>query len=169
MTRHSKLLLLALAAALTLTGVACGDDSDEDDDSSAETTAGATDGATVDDAGAATVGLEESDFGDILVNGESLTLYKFDDDEATKPEPTCYEGCAEAWPPLLVDGEPSVAEGLDPALVGTVERTDGTTQVTYNDWPLYTFSGDTAAGDTNGQGVGGTWHVVGADGEPIRD
>ena len=44
-------------------------------------------------------------------------------------------------------------EGLDESLMA-VERTDGTTQVTYNDWPLYLFSGDAAAGDTNGQGVG---------------
>jgi predicted lipoprotein with Yx(FWY)xxD motif len=49
----------------------------------------------------------------------------------------------------------------------TVDRTDGSKQVKFGDWPLYYFGGDTKAGDTNGQGIGGIWYVVGADGAAI--
>lgn len=56
-------------------------------------------------------------------------------------------------PPLEANGEPTAGPELDGALLGAVERTDGSTQVTYNDLPLYLFSGDEAAGDTNGQGL----------------
>ena len=53
-------------------------------------------------------------------------------------------------------------------LLTTVERTDGTMQVKYGDWPLYYFANDAAAGDTNGQGINDVWFVVGADGALIQ-
>ncbi len=100
--------------------------------------------------------------GDHVVDGDGRTLYLFTPDD--QGASTCVDGCAENWPPLLADGDVSVAEGLDASLVGTVDRPDGTSQVTYGGWPLYTFVRDAEPGATTGQGVNDVWFVVGADG-----
>lgn len=114
-----------------------------------------------------TIATAESDHGEILVDGEGATLYVFlRDADGTS---NCNDACAQTWPPLTVDGDSAGGEGVDDELLGTTEREDGDTQVTYNDRPLYTYSGDAAEGDTNGQGVGDNWFVVGPDGEPIRE
>jgi predicted lipoprotein with Yx(FWY)xxD motif len=80
----------------------------------------------------------------------------------------CTGECLEAWPPLTVEGEATVGQGvLDEALLGTTELEDGTMQVTYNDYPLYYFSGDEEPGDYNGLGVqafGGEWYMVSSEG-----
>jgi len=115
-----------------------------------------------------TVQVVDSDFGQILADARGLTLYAFDKDEATKPQSTCNGDCAVTWPPLVVEGS-ATGDGIDAALLGSAPRENGTTQVNVNTWPLYTFSGDQAPGETNGQGVGGVWHVVGIDGKPIRE
>ena len=77
----------------------------------------------------------------------------------TLPAPgtsTCNTGCETTWPPLLVnDGAATGVPGL-----GTIVRNDTTVQATYNGRPLYFYSGDTATGDTNGQGLGGVWWTV---------
>jgi predicted lipoprotein with Yx(FWY)xxD motif len=117
-------------------------------------------------AGAATVQLAETDLGTILVDGAGMTLYLFTPDE--QGEPTCYDDCAAAWPPLEVEGDPTVGEGLDAAAFDTVERTDGSTQLTFNGWPLYYFANDAAPGETNGQGLNEVWFVLDAEGEPIE-
>jgi predicted lipoprotein with Yx(FWY)xxD motif len=122
--------------------------------------------AAASEAAAATVALAESSLGQILVDAEGLTLYMFVPDEETG-EPTCYDDCATAWPALLAEGTPTAGEGLDASLLSTATRTDGGTQVKYGTWPLYYFSGDAAAGETNGQGLNEVWYVVGADGNPI--
>lgn len=105
--------------------------------------------------------------GDVITDANGATLYMFDPDEGGTP--TCSDSCAINWPPLIVDEAPSAGAGADAALIGTAERADGTTQATYGGWPLYYFVQDAAAGDVNGQGVGGNWWVVGPDGQPIRD
>ena len=80
----------------------------------------------------------------------------------------CTDDCAGAWPPLmLADGEPIAGEGVDQALLATAPRTDGDPQVAYNGHRLYRFSGDTAPGDTNGQGVADVWYAVTPDGEQV--
>ncbi len=113
----------------------------------------------------ATVGLAENALGQILVDAEGLTLYGFTVD--ADGVSACYDDCAAAWPPLLAEGEATAGAGLDAALLTTVDRTDGTKQLKYGDWPLYYFAADAAAGDTNGQGVNDVWFVVGADGALI--
>ncbi|MEJ8641361.1 hypothetical protein WKI68_07500 [Streptomyces sp. MS1.HAVA.3] len=60
----------------------------------------------------------------------------------------------------------SAGEGIDATLLGAVERADGTRQLTVAGWPVYRYAKDTKAGDTLGEGVGGTWHVLGPDGKP---
>lgn len=116
---------------------------------------------------AATVAVGSTDLGDVLVDDEGMTLYMFDPDE--QGPSTCYEDCATNWPPLTVDGDPAAGEGVDEALLGTTERDDGSMQVTYDDWPLYHFAGDSASGETNGQGIQDVWWVIGPDGTPMRD
>jgi predicted lipoprotein with Yx(FWY)xxD motif len=116
-------------------------------------------------AGTAAVEVASSDLGDILVDTEGMTLYVFDSD--TDENSTCYDDCEANWPPLT--GEATAGDGVDESLLGTSEREDGTTQVTYAGKPVYYFAGDQAAGDTNGQAVGDVWWVVGPDGEAITD
>jgi predicted lipoprotein with Yx(FWY)xxD motif len=116
------------------------------------------------------VSLASTDLGDVLVDGEGMTLYMFVPDQQKNGTPTCYGECETAWPPLEAaeSGVFLPGEGVDGSLLATAERKDGTQQVTYNELPLYVFSGDKAAGDVNGQGLGDVWWVVDATGEPIE-
>jgi predicted lipoprotein with Yx(FWY)xxD motif len=161
--------LLAAAAALSLLFAACGDDDDEPSDSAATQDDGGdtTTSTSAAAGGDADVAVAETDLGEVLVDGEGNTLYMFDNDSGGTS--SCEGGCAEQWPPLETDGEPTAGEGADSALLGTIERTDGTTQVTYDGLPLYTFAPDGGPGDTTGQGVGEVWWVVAPDGAPVRD
>ena len=105
----------------------------------------------------------ESDLGTILVDAEGRTVYIFMPD--AQGTPTCTAECASNWPPLI--GDATAGSGADQALVGTAEHPEVGEMITYNNWPLYHFAGDSAPGDTNGQGLQDIWFVVGADGEPI--
>lgn len=123
-------------------------------------------GAEVTIAGAAAgsaIQVTSSDLGDILVDADGNTLYLFTPD--SQGESTCYDQCATNWPPLI--DEVTAGDGLDPALVGSTTRTDGSVQVTYNGWPLYYFAADTAPGDTNGQGINDVWFVVSPEGDAV--
>lgn len=114
------------------------------------------------------VQLTSSDkFGSILTDAQGMSLYIFDNDTTSKS--TCNTGCAPTWPALTVTGQPTGGDGVDASLLGTTMRDDGTTQVTYGGHPVYTYSGDSAAGDTNGQGIGGIWHLVSDKGTAVED
>jgi predicted lipoprotein with Yx(FWY)xxD motif len=104
--------------------------------------------------------------GQILADDTGKTLYLYTRD--TKNTTNCYGNCAIAWPPLLTAGAPAAGEGLDATLLGTTARTDGTTQVTYNGWPLYYYAKDQKAGDTTGQDIGGVWYVLSAKGDMLK-
>jgi predicted lipoprotein with Yx(FWY)xxD motif len=114
----------------------------------------------------ATVMTADSDLGEIVVDAEGMTLYVFFADEGGAS--TCYDDCEASWPPLTVEGDPQAGSGIDASLLGTAPRDDGSTQVTLDGNPLYHFSADETAGDTNGQGVGDVWYVVSPAGEPIQ-
>jgi len=117
--------------------------------------------------GEAMVNLGQNDeLGSFLVDDKGMTLYLFTKD--TPNTTVCYEKCATAWPPLLTTGNAVAGEGVDASLLGTTARTDGTTQVTYNGWPLYYYEKDKAPGDVTGQNVGDVWFVVSAAGEMIN-
>jgi predicted lipoprotein with Yx(FWY)xxD motif len=116
----------------------------------------------------ATVGVANEDVGQILVDSHGRTLYLFERDSGTKS--TCTGACAVEWPPLLATGKPTVGGGANASVVATGTRSDGKQQVTYNGHPLYLFSADQKAGDTNGQGVnafGGLWYVLSSAGDEI--
>lgn len=111
----------------------------------------------------ATLALADSSAGRVLVDSHGMSLYLFSPDD--QGDSTCYDACAQNWPPLTVAGDITVGEGLDDGLLGTVTRTDGSTQVTYGGWPLYYFARDSAPGDINGQGVSDVWYLLNAKGE----
>jgi predicted lipoprotein with Yx(FWY)xxD motif len=123
-------------------------------------------GGQPDQAAEATVAIEDSDLGQIVVDAEGRTLYVFLADEGS--ESTCYDECEASWPPLSVDGDPVAGEGVDGSLLGTTERTDGSAQVTLDGHPLYYFAADETPDDMNGQGVGDVWYVVSPEGEAIK-
>ena len=107
------------------------------------------------------------DVGNVVVDGSGRTLYVFDKDTAKPPKSNCDGGCAAMWPPVKAGSGTPKLDGIDASLVGTVERSDGSKQLTLKGWPLYTFAKDDEAGDAYGQAVGGTWWVVGPDGTKI--
>ncbi|PRX51299.1 putative lipoprotein with Yx(FWY)xxD motif [Prauserella shujinwangii] len=109
------------------------------------------------------VAAEVGDLGEVLTDQNGRTLYRFANDSADLPASVCEADCATAWPPLLADGAVRV-EGVDQNLVGKLTRSDGTEQVTVSGWPVYRYAKDTAPGQANGQGVGGTWAAVTPDG-----
>jgi predicted lipoprotein with Yx(FWY)xxD motif len=94
----------------------------------------------------------------VLTNAKGFTVYSFAPDTPTTSK--CYGSCAAYWPP--VTGTPAASPGV-PGRVATIKRTDGTEQLTYNGHPLYTYVGDTAAGQARGNNLnlnGGLWHEV---------
>lgn len=117
-------------------------------------------------AGGATVAVADGSLGKMLVDGQGRTLYLFLADESSSS--TCAGDCASTWPALTVTGSPTAGDGVQASMLGTTPRQDGGTQVTFDGHPLYTFSGDSAAGDTNGEGIGGVWYVVSPTGTPIK-
>jgi predicted lipoprotein with Yx(FWY)xxD motif len=109
------------------------------------------------------VTVAESSLGTILVDGDGNTLYLFTPDE--QGDSVCYDQCEAAWPPL--SASVVAGDGIDAGLLGSVPRTDGTEQATYNGWPLYYFANDAVAGDVNGQGVNDVWYVLSPSGGGI--
>ncbi|GAA1269698.1 hypothetical protein [Saccharothrix xinjiangensis] len=104
------------------------------------------------------------DLGTVLTDAGGMTLYRFDEDSPDPSRSTCEGGCAEQWPPLLVEPGGFEVQGVDRALVGTTTRADGELQVTAAGWPLYRFAGDRLCGEAKGHGVGGTWFAAAPDG-----
>jgi predicted lipoprotein with Yx(FWY)xxD motif len=155
----SSRVLFAFACVAATVGVAaCGS---SDDTTTSTTSAPAT-------SGAATVDLSDSaGLGQILVDGSGRTLYLFEKDDEGD-ESYCSGDCAKDWPPFTTKGEPQAGDGIDAAKLTTFKREDGTTQVAYDDHPLYYFSEDTAAGEANGNGLdefGAEWYALDASGQ----
>jgi len=164
-------ILAPLVVAMLLVGAGCGGT----DETPGQQTPGvapptsppaATPEETEAEAAEPTVTVADSPHGMILVDAKGLSLYMFDPD--AQGASTCYDQCATAWPPLVVSADPVAGEGADQSLLGTVERRDGSMQVTYSDWPLYHWAQDEEAGDVTGQGVNGVWWVIAPDGQPVR-
>jgi predicted lipoprotein with Yx(FWY)xxD motif len=105
-------------------------------------------------------------FGEYLVDANGMTLYAYAKDTQNSTTSACTDACASTWPPFLTQGTATVgpngtsstsgSTGVQSSMLGTITRSDGTTQVTYNGWPLYYFSGDKAPGDINGM----LWFVM---------
>ena len=108
----------------------------------------------------ATLKTESTSLGTVLANARGMTLYWFAADKGTTS--SCSGSCASTWPP--VTGTPKAAAGVSlSGPLGTITRSDGSKQATYNGHPLYTFAADSAAGQVNGNKVtnfGGEWFAV---------
>jgi predicted lipoprotein with Yx(FWY)xxD motif len=110
--------------------------------------------------------------GTVVASPSGLTLYGFVADDKTH-KPTCFGGCAGAWPPLIAGGSVTVSStsGLNSKLVGRVKRSNGVYQVTYGGHPLYRYAGDTKPGQSNGQNrkqFGARWYVIGKGGNYLK-
>ncbi len=102
----------------------------------------------------------------MLFDSTGQAIYLFDVEKTSRPR--CYRACAEAWPPVLTRGDPLAGRGVDGSLLATTERSDGTTQVTYNGHPLYFYAHE-GTREVKCHDVflnGGNWYVVRPDGEP---
>jgi predicted lipoprotein with Yx(FWY)xxD motif len=99
------------------------------------------------------------------VNGVIGTLYAFSSDTPTTSE--CNGQCAMIWPPVLTTTAPSAIDSANGSLLGVIQRSDGTFQVTYNGHPLYYFADALITGDTSGNNImafGGTFNTVNVSG-----
>ncbi|MEQ7010001.1 hypothetical protein ABN028_27870 [Actinopolymorpha sp. B17G11] len=96
---------------------------------------------------------------DYLQAADDKPIYRFDNDSNDPPTSGCDEECAEVWNPVPAD-QITAVKGVDEALVGSLDRPDGTKQLTIKNWPAYTFVGDTKPGDLTGQGKDGRWFVM---------
>ncbi|MGH2953294.1 MAG: COG4315 family predicted lipoprotein [Solirubrobacterales bacterium] len=174
----------AICAALVL--VACGDDDEpapdepttpvvgsEDAESAVEdaTASGSEDGGGQGGGGSSKPGIEittaDSQFGDVLFDSDRRAIYYFDKESG--PTSECYGDCAVAWPPVLTKGEPQAGGGAEAKLLGTTERDDGSTQVTYDGRPLYYYVDDPQGQILchNVEEFGGLWLAVEPGGAPV--
>jgi predicted lipoprotein with Yx(FWY)xxD motif len=111
------------------------------------------------------VAQENPQLGTVVTDTDGFTLYRFDGDTDRPSASTCVDGCAAAWPPVVVDPEGALdLEGVERSAVAMVQRPDGSSQLTVGGRPVYRYAGDPAPGATGGQGVDGTWFAVTPDG-----
>ena len=172
MTRLFSFAALAVAAALVL--AACGGSSTSSSSGSASTpsygAAKPSTSNTSNSSGTASVSTKTSSLGTFLVDGNGRALYLWDADHGSMS--TCSGACAQAWPPVTTTGTPKASGAVKASLLGTTKRADGSSEVTYAGHPLYTFAGDTQAGQTNGQGsngFGAPWWVVTPAGKALQN
>jgi predicted lipoprotein with Yx(FWY)xxD motif len=164
--RSMKAVIGVLFAAALLLG-ACG--SDSKDKTAAKSTSKTTEAPSTTAkpaAGDAPVTVKMTSLGNVLVGKTGMTVYGFTKD--TEGKPTCAGPCADAWPAVLTDSA-DLPAGLDPKVFSVVPSLDGTFQIKAGAWPLYYFANDKAAGDVNGQGIGGIWYVVDAKGQLVKE
>jgi len=165
MIRTRVLTLVALAAAAAVSLGACGTSSTiAGVPSPAPVAAPAAPPAPAAPAGPALTASPTAALGTVVVDGTGYTLYRFDKDKPKPSKSNCNGSCATQWPPVLVasadEAKAVKLDGVDAGAVGTVKRADGKLQLTIGGWPVYRYSGDKAAGETTGQGVGKVWFAV---------
>ena len=150
---------LAMVAVLA---AACGSSGNSN---SAGSSSGSNTGTT---SGSGMVETHSGPNGTFLTDSSGKTLYLFQSDTASAS--SCTGACAAAWPPVTSSGQPTASGDAKSNMLGTIKRSDGTSQVTYNGHPLYTYVGDSAPGQTNGEGssqFGALWYVVSPAGMAI--
>jgi len=124
--------------------------------------------------GPATLKVATTSYGKILETPSGQVLYALTADTATHD--ACTGACLAIWPPLTVEKTPVAGSGVDASMLSTLKLSDGSLQVVYDGHPLYTFSGDSAAGQTKGEGLPfpagssspkGHWWVVSSAGSYV--
>lgn len=152
---------IAAAAAAALLVAACGSSSTSSSAAGGTApTTGAPASASAPAGTSATLKTEGSSLGTVLTDSQGMTIYWFAADHGNTS--ACSGACAAAWPPVL--GTPVAASGVTlSGTLGTITRSDGTKQATYNGHPLYTFKADTSPGQVNGNkvnGFGALWYAI---------
>lgn len=104
--------------------------------------------------------------GEVVVDKNGMTVYRFMKDSAWPMKTACTGECLEKWP-VVAPVDKNDTKGILKKGYVTFDRPDGIKQQTIDCWPLYTFAGDKKPGDTNGQGVGGTWYAISPEGKPV--
>jgi len=117
-------------------------------------------------AAAGTLATAHTKLGTVVVDGQGKTVYVYDHDTAGSGKSACTGACTGLWPALTTTSMHPTAKGIT-GTVGTIAVSGGQQQITLNGLPLYTYSGDNAAGDVNGQGVQGIWWAVSPAGKKI--
>ena len=160
--------ITALVAAATLT--ACGGGSDEETPEAASDATSAQETPAESPAEEMSTDLATADtsLGTVVVDGNGMTAYYFLKDVKDSGTSACSGDCLAAWPPITTESDTPTVEGVT-GEVGTITATDGSTQITIDGRPIYTFAQDSAPGDVNGQGVNDVWYVIAPDGSEIDD
>jgi predicted lipoprotein with Yx(FWY)xxD motif len=159
---NTKLLLLLSAVSVAVVGLAGCVGSSHSGGSVPQSPSGSSSSAA--DSGA--LSTASTTLGTVVVDSKGMTVYIFDNDKANSGKSSCSGDCLSNWPIVQTTSATPAVSGVT-GTVGTITRTDGAKQVTLNGLPLYTYAGDKAAGDTNGQAVGRIWWLVSPAGEKI--
>ena len=176
MTILKAMVIATAALALGITAAGCGGSSSSSAAPASGTNAsgggaggygyGGGGGGSLSSASAVTLKAATSPLGTILVDQDGKTLYLFEADSTNKSN--CSGSCLSLWPPLMANGKATAGSGVTAGMIGTAT---GSSQVTYAGHPLYWFSGDTKAGDTNGEGLndfGGLWYAISPAGTAVK-
>jgi predicted lipoprotein with Yx(FWY)xxD motif len=172
-TKRALALPAALAVlALALVAAGCGGDDNNSSSGGGVYGGGGTTSTTANTGGGTAVISVAANpkLGQILVDSQGKTVYYFLKDKKGGTTSTCSGACASVWPP--VTGTPKGEKGAQASKLGTIKRSDGSTQVTYNGWPLYTYTGDQKPGDANGndfEQFGAEWYALTPAGVKPKD
>lgn len=173
---HFHIRVLATVAVAAFALAACGSNSKSSAASAttgapttgaAYTTTVAPDSTTAAPSTTVSVSVATTTLGKVLVDAKGLTLYRFDNDTTAGASTCTTDPSASNWPAATVTGTPTAGAGVDAAKLTTFARPDGTKQLQIDGHPLYTFAGDTKAGDTQGQGILGKWYAAGPTGAKV--
>jgi predicted lipoprotein with Yx(FWY)xxD motif len=165
-TRTRAVAALAASGAAALLLSACGGGGSG---SGGSASSGASASGAVDKAAAGKISVGHTTAGQVLVDTKGRTLYAFATD--SRGHSSCSGSCLAYWPAVPGKDAKSGATAKVTAHLGTIKRSDGSTQLTVNGYPMYTYAGDSKAGQDNGQGKnlsGGLWWVVSPNGAWVK-
>jgi predicted lipoprotein with Yx(FWY)xxD motif len=169
---NTRITLAAAAAAVALLALAgCSSSGSSDTSasgggSSSSSSSAPSSSAGSDASGAAEISTANSSLGEIVVDGQGMTAYFFDNDAADSGTSSCTGDCAKLWPAIESATTTPVVDGVS-GTIATIKGVDGGNQITIDGRPIYTFANDKKPGDVAGQGVGGIWFAVSPAGEEL--
>ena len=169
-----RLLGGSLLLGATITVAACGSSATTPSGSGSSPSPGGAGSAGSSSSPAVTISARSvPGVGTVLVDGHGQTLYLLTSEKGGRITCTASNGCTKVWPEITLPADTTAAKagsGAESALLGTVKGASSSMEVTYNGWPLYTFTGDSGPGMAHGQGLttfGGTWYVLNTSGDPV--
>jgi predicted lipoprotein with Yx(FWY)xxD motif len=168
--RTPALFRLGAAVGVAVLAAACssGSSTSSSTPAATATSASASAAGASSTASATVISTKSSSAGEFLTNGSGRAVYLWEKDP--KDQSTCTGSCASTWPPVTTTGSVTASGGAVSADLGTITRSGGVKQVTYDGHPLYYYVGDTGAGTVNGQGstgYGAYWWILAPSGAPI--